>query len=301
MTNIKNFNDLTSHLVKRGTRKRVAIVWAADESTQYAAIRALNDGFIDAIFVGCREQLEQLAELKPHADHITYVDTDDKDKAAALAVQMVREGQADVLMKGLINTDNLLRAVLNKETGILPKGNVLTHVTTAEIPGYDHLLFFTDAAVIPCPTREQRIEQVRYVAGLCRAFGVEEPKIALIHCSEKVNEKHFPFTVEYRELVQMCQDGEFGPCIVDGPLDVKTSCNLHSMETKGINSPIHGEADAVIFPDIQAGNVFYKTLTLWAKAETAGILQGPSAPVVTPSRSDSGECKYYSLAVACMA
>jgi len=162
-------------------------------------------------------------------------------------------------------------------------------------------LFFTDAAVIPCPTREQRIEQVRYVAGLCRAFGVEEPKIALIHCSEKVNEKHFPFTVEYRELVQMAKDGEFGKCIVDGPLDVKTSCNLHSMETKGINSPIHGEADAVIFPDIQAGNVFYKTLTLWAKAETAGILQGPSAPVVTPSRSDSGECKYYSLAVACMA
>ena len=286
MTNIKNFNDLISHLVKRGTRKRVAIVWAADESTQYAAIRALNDGFIDAIFVGCREQLEQLELLKPHAEHITYVDTDDKDQAAALAVQMVRDGKADVLMKGLINTDNLLRAVLNKETGILPKGHVLTHVTTAQIP---------------CPTREQRIEQVRYVANLCRAFGVAEPKIALIHCSEKVNEKHFPFTVEYRELVQMCQDGEFGPCIVDGPLDVKTSCNLHSMETKGINSPIHGEADAVIFPDIQAGNVFYKTLTLWANAETAGILQGPSAPVVTPSRSDSGECKYYSLAVACMA
>lgn len=301
MTNIKNFNDLISHLAKRGTRKRVAVIWASDESTQYAVIRALNDGFIDAIFVGCREQLESLELLKPHADHVSYVDTNDRDEAAALAVGLVREGKADVLMKGLINTDNVLRAVLNKETGILPKGHVLTHVTTAQIPGYDHLLFFTDAAVIPYPNREQRIEQVRYLASLCRAFGVEEPKIALTHCSEKVNEKHFPFTVDYRELADMAQKGDFGPCVVDGPLDVKTSCNLHSMEAKGINSPIHGEADALVFPDIEAGNTFYKTLTLWAKAETAGILKGPSAPVVVPSRSDSGECKYYSLAVACMA
>lgn len=301
MTNIKNFNDLISHLVKRGVRKRVAVVWASDESTQYAVIRALNDGFIDAIFVGCREQLEKLELLQPHSQHISFVDTDDRDEAAALAVGLVRDGKADVLMKGLINTDNLLRAVLNKETGILPKGNVLTHVTTAQIPGYDRLLFFTDAAVIPYPTREQRIEQVRYLSNLCHSFGVAEPKIALVHCSEKVNEKHFPFTVDYKELCQMAQDGEFGRCVVDGPLDVKTSCNLHSMETKGIDSPIRGEADAVVFPDIEAGNVFYKTLTLWANAETAGILQGPSAPVVTPSRSDSGECKYYSMAVACMA
>ena len=282
------------------TRKRVAVVWAADESTQYAIVRSLDDGFIDAIMVGCREQLEQLEGFKRHAAHITYVDTDDRDEAAKLAVALVREGKANILMKGLINTDNLLKAVLNKETGILPKGNVLTHVTTAYIPGYERLLMFTDAAVIPCPTREQRIEQVKYVAALSRSMGVEEPKIALIHCSEKVNEKHFPFTLEYRELAEMAAKGEFGSCIVDGPLDIKTACNLHSMETKGIQSPIHGEADAVIFPDIQAGNVFYKTLTLWAKAETAGILQGPTAPVVTPSRSDSGECKFFSLAVAAM-
>ncbi|MBR1882992.1 MAG: phosphate butyryltransferase, partial [Muribaculaceae bacterium] len=135
-------------------------------------------------------------------------------------------------------------------------------------------------------------------ADMCHKMGVTEPKIALIHCSEKVNEKYFPFTVGYKEIAQMARDGEFGPCIVDGPLDIKTSCNLHSMQTKGIDSPIQGEANAVIFPDIQAGNVFYKTLTLWANAETAGTLQGTIAPVVTPSRSDSASCKFYSLAVA---
>ncbi len=297
---IKNFDQLEAHLSQATTRKRVAIVWAEDESTQFAAARALKVGFIEAIFIGCQEQLRQLDALKPYAEHITYIQADEKDQAAATAVQMAKTGQVDIIMKGLINTDNLLKAVLNKETGILPKGNVLTHVTTAHIPNYDRLLLFTDAAVIPCPTREQRIEQVKYIAQLSRAMGVQEPKIALIHCTEKVNEKHFPFTVEYRELAQMAADGAFGPCIVDGPLDIKTACNLHSMETKGIKSPIHGEANAVIFPDIQAGNVFYKTLTLWAGAQTAGILQGPLVPVVTPSRSDSTECKFYSLAVAAM-
>ncbi len=297
---IKNFDDLIKHLVERGVRKRVAVVWASDESTQEAVTRALKEGFVDAIFVGCKEQLEALEALKPYKDHISYVDTADRDEAAKLAVALVREGKADILMKGLINTDNLLHAVLNKETGILPRGNVLTHVTTAQIPGYDRLLLFTDAAVIPYPTHEQRIQQVRYITAMCRALGVAEPKVSLIHCSEKVQEKFFPFTVGYKEIAQMAQNGEFGPCIVDGPLDIKTSCNLHSMETKGINSPIHGEADAVIFPDIEAGNVFYKTLTCFTGTETAGILQGTMAPVVTPSRSDSGPCKFFSLAVAAL-
>ena len=295
---IKNFDDLIKHLVNRGVRKRVAVVWASDESTQEAVTRALREGFVDAIFVGCRQQLEQLDALKPYSDHISYVDTDDRDEAARLAVALVREGKADILMKGLINTDNLLHAVLNKETGILPRGNVLTHVTTAQIPGYDRLLLFSDAAVIPYPTHEQRIQQVRYLVELCHNFGIEEPRVSLINCSEKVNEKFFPFTVGYKEIIDMGKNGDFGPCIIDGPLDVKTSCDLHSLQTKGINSPLEGKADVLVFPDIQAGNAFYKALTLFAKAETAGILCGPLAPVVIPSRSDSPACKFYSLAVA---
>lgn len=298
---IKNFDQLINHLSERNERKRVAVVWAEDKSTQGAVLRALEVGFVEAIFVGCREQVQANNDLQAYADHISYVDTDDRDEAATLAVAMVREGKADILMKGLINTDNMLHAVLNKETGILPRGQVLTHVTTAQIPGYDRLLFFTDAAVIPYPTHEQRIQQVRYLSDLAHSFGVECPKVSLIHCSEKVQEKFFPFTVGYPEIAQMAKDGEFGPCIVDGPLDIKTSCNLHSMEAKGINSPIAGEADAVVFPDIEAGNVFYKTITCFAGAETAGILQGPMVPVVVPSRADSSICKFYSLAVAAMA
>ena len=184
------------------------------------------------------------------------------------------------------------------ETGILPKGKILTHIAVAEIPNYPKPLFFTDAAVIPYPTQEQRIEQVRVAAYACHALGIEEPKISLVHCSEKVSEKTFPFTVGYQEIIDLAKEGRFGKCIVDGPLDVKCSCSVQNMWAKGINSPINGEADALIFPDIEAGNSFYKTLTLFGRAETAGVLQGPMAPVVLPSRGDSVFSKYYSIALA---
>ncbi len=298
MGKIRNFSDMINHLSGKDERKKVAVVWAADTHTPEACEMALAKGIVDMIFVGCQEILEKNEALKPFADHISYVDASDPDDAAAKAVALVRENKADILMKGLINTDNLLHAVLNKQTGILPKGHVLTHVTTAEIPGYNKLLLFTDAAVIPYPTQEQRIEQVKYITSMCHAIGIEEPKISLIHCTEKPNEKYFPFTMGYADIKQMAKNGDFGACVVDGPLDLKTSCDYESMKTKGIDSPLQGECDAVVFPDIEAGNVFYKAITLFAGASTAGILQGPMAPVVISSRADSSESKFYSLAVA---
>jgi phosphate butyryltransferase len=190
--------------------------------------------------------------------------------------------------------------VLNKETGILPKGNVLTHLTCAQIAGYDKLIYCTDVAVIPHPTAEQREQQLRYVLQLARSMGVEEPRVGLINCTEKVNEKHFPFTVEYKQLIEKAVAGEFGRCIVDGPLDLKTCFSPAALHKKGIESPLEGHADAIIFPDIQAGNVFYKTITCFCQAQTAGILSGPQVPVVLPSRGDSPENKFYSLALAAL-
>ena len=136
------------------------------------------------------------------------------------------------------------------------------------------------------------------MARLCQSFGIESPKISLIHCSEKVGGKFFPFTERYAEIIESANNGEFGPCVIDGPLDLKTSCCKESLDKKGISSPLEGEADALIFPDIEAGNVFYKTITLFAGAETAGMLAGTMAPVVLPSRSDSKICKFCSLALA---
>ncbi len=285
---------MTAVLGSRSMRKRVAVVCPYDESTQGAVARATEMGFVDPVLVG---EAEKLGDALPGVPRIDAANDDD---AAARAVALVREGKADVLMKGLLNTDNLLRAVLSKTDGILPKGNVLTHLTCAELPDYDKLLFMTDVAVIPYPTAQQRTEQLRYLLRLCRSMGVEEPRVALINCSEKVNAKHFPFTEEYLQLIAQTREGVFGPCLVDGPLDLKTSLSAQALHKKGLESPLEGHADGLIFPDIQSGNVFYKTITLFCHARTAAILAGPAVPVVLTSRADALESKFFSLALACV-
>ena len=298
MKTIKSFQNIISHLQSVEEKKTVAVVWAEDDVTRSAVLKGLEAGIITVTFVGCRQEIEADERFAQYKSQFTIIDAADRDDAAAKAVTEVREDRANVLMKGLLNTDNLLRAVLNKETGILPKGNVLTHVTVAEIPELQRLLLFTDAAVLPNPTVEQRIEQVKYVTKIAHALHIEEPKISLIHCSEKVDERHFPCTADYVQIKEKAAQGEFGKCVVDGPLDLKTSLCYESMHHKGINSPINGEADALLFPEIESGNVFYKTITLLCKAQTAGLLQGAKVPVVLPSRGDTIESKFYSLAVA---
>ena len=298
MKTIKSFQDIISHLQSVEEKKTVAVVWAEDDVTRSAVLKGLEAGIITVTFVGCRQEIEADERFAQYKSQFTIIDAADRDDAAAKAVTEVREDRANVLMKGLLNTDNLLRAVLNKETGILPKGNVLTHVTVAEIPELQRLLLFTDAAVLPNPTVEQRIEQVKYVTKIAHALHIDEPKISLIHCSEKVDERHFPCTADYVQIKEKAAQGEFGKCVIDGPLDLKTSLCYESMHHKGINSPINGEADALLFPEIESGNVFYKTITLLCKAQTAGLLQGAKVPVVLPSRGDTIESKFYSLAVA---
>ena len=294
MKAIENFEELIAYLGGGMEPKRVAVVCPYDESTQQAVQRAMDEGFVKPILVGDPKLMGGALKDVPR------LKAADDDDAAAKAVELVRQGMADVLMKGLLNTDNLLRAVLNKQTGILQQGKVLTHLTCAQLPDYDKLLFMTDVAVIPQPTKEQREQQLRYMLRLCRSMGIKQPGVALINCSEKVNERHFPHTVEYLELVKDAKEGKYGDCIVDGPLDLKTSLSSRALKKKGLSSPLRGHADALIFPDIQAGNVFYKTITLFCRATTAAILAGPDVPVVLTSRADDVDSKFYSLALACV-
>jgi hypothetical protein len=160
--------------------------------------------------------------------------------------------------------------VLNKEHGILPKGNVLSHITVAQIPMYKKLLFFSDAAVIPRPTLEQFEAMLRYDLEVCRRMGIEAPRVALIHCTEKVNEK-FPHTLDYVTLKERAAAGAYGNMYLDGPMDVKTACDAHSGEVKGISSPVVGHADLLIFPNIESGNTFYKTVSLFGDANMADM------------------------------
>ncbi len=263
------------------------LVYNSKRYLRIVAVNPTDDASQDAL-----KQVEStnMAEVIRIKDHLL-------ERAAEKAVALIRRGDADVLMKGLIGTDLLLKAILNKVSGLLAEGSVLTHMSVAEIPTYPKLLFFTDVAVIPYPTQKQRIEQVRYTTDICHRMGITEPRVALIHCAEHGG-RQFPFVDGYHDIIQLSKDGAFGRCIVDGPLDVKSACSADALKAKGIKSPINGEADVLIMPDIEAGNAFYKSMTLFAQAHTAGILWGAKCPVVVPSRGDSAEAKYNSILFA---
>ncbi len=297
-TPISSFEAMTAHLHGLNRRFRVAVVCGGDSCTLSAVRRAVAEGFAEAIFVGGdgggNISVSPIPEDEPHA---RFVPADSPEDAAGKAVCMVREGEADVLMKGLIHTDTLLRAVLNKEWGILRPGQVLTHIAAVELPAYDKLLFFSDPAVIPYPTQEQRVAQVAYMARLAHACGIEEPRIALLHCAETVSEK-FPHTLGYGDICARAARGEWGRLRVDGPLDLRTACDPVALRVKGIASDLEGRADGLVFPDIEAANAVYKALPLFAGGRVAGALQGTDAPVVLSSRGDDAEAKFDSLALA---
>lgn len=299
MKPIRSFNELTAHLRSLKKRKSIAVVCANDPNTEYAIARALEEGIAEFTMIGDSSILNKYPTLKKFPDFVKTIHIEDPNEAAQEAVRIAREGKIDVIMKGIINTDNLLHAVLDKENGILPKGKILTHLSVVQIPTYNKLLFFSDAAVIPRPSLQQRIEMICYTINTCHHFGIMQPRIALIHFTEKVSAK-FPTSLDYVNIVELAEAGEFGNAIIDGPLDVRTACEEASADIKGIVSPINGQADVLIFPNIESGNAFYKTVSLFAKAEMAGLLQGPICPVVLPSRSDSGLSKYYSIAMACL-
>ncbi len=299
MEPIRNFDQLTTHLQTLNQRKRIAVVCANDPNTEYAIERAIREGIAEFLMIGDSAILKKYPSLKQYPQYVHTLHIENPDEAAREAVRIVREGGADILMKGIINTDNLLHAILDKEKGLLPKGKILTHLSVMQIPTYSKLLFFSDAAVIPRPTLQQRIEMIWYAIHVCHSFGIEQPRISLIHCTEKVSAK-FPHSLDYVNIVELAEAGEFGNVIIDGPLDVRTSCEQASGDIKGIVSPIDGQADVLIFPNIESANTFYKSVALFAGAEMAALLQGPSCPVVLPSRSDSGLSKYYSIAMACL-
>ncbi len=219
--------------------------------------------------------------------------------AADEAARLVSEGEADFLMKGLVSTDTLLRAMLSKRRRLVPKGSTLTHVALTELPREGRLLAFTDSAVIPFPTPEQRREQVGAVARVVRALGADEPRIALTHCSEHVS-PHFPYTADYAAIIDEANAGRWGRVIVDGPLDLRTSLDAVALRTKGIASPLEGRADALVLPNIESANVLYKAVTFLLGAQTAGILAGAACPVILSSRGDDADTKFFSIALAAL-
>lgn len=300
MNTISSLDQMVQHLCNSGVNKRIAVAVAEDENTISALIEAKEKGFASPILIGNKNKIEEaliLENAKPESFHI--IDIPDHILAAKEAVRMVRNDEADVLMKGLIGTDKFLRAVLDKEEGLLPPKAVMSYVCALELPKYDKLLFISDTAVLPYPDLKQKIAMVNYTIQMTKKFGIENPKVALIGASEKVNDS-FHYCTDYTQICKMVDRGQIPKCTIDGPLDVFLACDKESVKIKGVPTPINGEADALIFPSLESANSFYKGLMLFGGGELAGLIQGTIKPVVVMSRSESQKSKFYCVALSCL-
>ena len=300
MQPIRSLEGLAGHVRSLGRVTRIAVAAAEDANTLESLARAVTEGFVHGILLGSRAKIERVcAELGIDAAGFEIIDSENDAQATAQATQMVKDGQADVLMKGLVNTDVFLKAVLHKEKGLLPPKAVMSYVCALELPKYHKLLFITDTAVLTNPDLNQKIAMLNYSVAMARSFGIEKPKVALISATEKVT-AGLPNTLEYAQMSQMAARGQIKNCIVDGPLDVFLACDPAAAQIKGIQSPIAGDADILVFPSLESANSFYKGLMLWAGGELAGLIQGTSKPVVVMSRSESAASKYYCVALSCL-
>ena len=281
-----------------GKRIRIAVAAAQDEEVLRAVEAARKEGLVDAILIGDTGALESLArEESIDLSNYEIMHEPSLAGAAAVAVEQVRHGNAAFVMKGLLDTSILLKAVLNKETG-LNAGRLVSHVGLAQVDHYHKLLFMTDAAINIAPTLTEKVDIIRNAVDCAHALGVETPKVALLAAVEKVNADKMPCTADAAILTQMNRRFQIGGCLIDGPLALDNAVSAESARIKKIESPVAGDADILVTPDIEAGNILYKSVIDLGGAKGAGLVMGAAAPVVLTSRADSAETKLASIAFA---
>ena len=293
----KGFDDLLKR-VSECSRKKVAVAVAEDEPVLEAVKAAKEQGIADAILVGDEAKIREIADkLNMDLSGYEVINEPDHIQASLKAVSLVHNGQADMYMKGLIDTKSFLKSVLDKEVG-LRTGKPLSHVAVFEVKGVDHLLFLTDVAFMTYPTLEDKKAIIENTVAVCHACGIPNPKVAPIAAVEVVNPK-MPCTVDAEALTKMNENGEITGCVVDGPLSMDMAIDKEAAAHKGgTGRKIAGDADVLLFPDIHAGNLVYKTLTHLCEVKNGCILTGTAAPVILTSRSDTFETKMNSIALA---
>jgi phosphate butyryltransferase len=281
-------------------KHRIAIAWAQDTNSIGAIHKAVKRGFIEAILIGKPSEIRKICKAEDIDDKIfTLVESGNEIQASSEAVRLVKAGDADIVMKGLVGTDKFLKAVMDKEKGLMLPDAVLSYVCALEIPAYHKLLFITDPAVIPFPDLDQKVAMARYAIDMAQKFGVKRPKIALIGASEKMSH-HFESSVDYSIMCKMADRNQIKNCVMDGPLDIFLACDKKSVEIKGVETPVNGEADILLFPSLESSNPFYKGIMLFAGGELAGLIRGTEKPVIVMSRSESEISKYFCIALSCL-
>lgn len=296
---LERLSDLfvyTKYLQKR----TLIAVNAVDLHTLEAIFEAIKLGIVSGVITGNQNEIIERCEQNG-MDHqlIRIIHTESEEQAAQLAVAEVKKTPESILMKGLISSDKFMRAILNKEFGLLSSGGVLSHVSVIDNPNYHKLLIASDVAIIPYPTVSQKIAMTNYLKQMALDLGISQPKIALIAPTEQVLPSLLA-CVDAVEVMRAAKTGQFDPAIVYGPIALDVAIDKESAQIKGITSVVAGDADCLLFPNIDAGNVFYKMNTKLCGANQAAVVMGATAPVVLSSRGDSIRTKLNSIALAAL-
>ena len=282
--------------------RTVAVAGAENEHVVEAALRAKKDGFANPILIGRKNAIQEMAEKFGgglEEDAFVDVPSNDPNEIAREAVALVRAGKAQFLMKGLLNTSELLRAILNKETG-LHHEKIVTVISMNEIPCIDKLVVFNDAGIIPYPTLDSKKAQIGLVVKMLQDLGYDETvKVAAICGAETVSPKIIE-TVEAQQLKELSLEGAFPGAVVEGPISLDLALSKESCETKKFNSPVGGNADVLLFPNMVAGNTAAKMMAVCGYRKTVSMLLGAGVPVAMTSRAATAEAKYTSLALAAL-
>jgi phosphate butyryltransferase len=223
----------------------------------------------------------------------------DENKAALTAVEYVSKGEGDILMKGLCSTDKYMRAILNKDVGLLPPKAILSHITLMSSSAYHKLLLFSDIAVIPAPDLKQKMAMCGYLIKAAKSLGIEKPKVAVIAATEQMS-PGMQACVDAAILSKMADRGQIAGAYVDGPLAVDVAIDEEAKEIKKVSGPVAADADCLLFPNIEAGNVFYKTVGKFTNSQLAAMVVGAKVPCVLSSRGDTTETKLNSIALAAL-
>lgn len=297
---ITKLSQIVEEARKCGAR-RLAVAYGQDEHTLTAVYKAYQEGLVLPTVYGERSViLDNCAKLGIDPSVFTIVDESSDVKCVAMAVRAASAGEADVLMKGLVSTDKYMRGILNKEAGLFPPKGTLSHVAVVELPHYHKLVTIADAAVIPAPDFKQKTVLIKYLAQTANTLGVDCPKISCIAPSEQVLPSVSSST-EGAVLAKMGDRGQLGNVIVDGPLSLDvTLFSEVAAEKKVKGSRVAGDADCMLFPNIESANVFFKSATHFADAAIAAMVVGTRVPCVLTSRGDTPTTKLYSIALACL-
>ncbi|MBQ6683538.1 MAG: phosphate butyryltransferase [Bacteroidales bacterium] len=296
---ITKLDDLLE-LVKTKGKKKLVAAYANDSHTIGAVSAAVDKGIVDATLVGDIDTIKQIcAEEGINPDKFELVQEADENKAGVKAVSLIREGKGDILMKGLLSTDKYMRAILNKETGLMPgkKNDMLTHMAVFEVPSYHKLLVCSDVAIVPAPDMKQKQQILSYLISTAKNLEIAKPKVAILAATEQVS-TGMPACVEAAIISKMGERGQIKGAIIDGPLALDVAIDAESAKTKKVGGEVAGDADCILFPNIESGNVFYKTCTKFAGAELACMVVGAKVPCILTSRGDSAKTKLYSIALA---